>query len=198
MSYQKGACRIFGWAGRYIAVFLITIGLSLSYAFAEYSLSEYRIGPEDVLKIYVWNHPELSLSVPVRIDGKISIPLVNDVDVSGTTPMELKNKITTELAKFIEQPTVSVIVEAINSQKIVIVGNVTTPGVYRIGSVLSLMEAISKAGGLGEWANAKKIKVVQKKGGSEKIIEINYNDLIKGENLKNNILIYPGDKIIVP
>lgn len=159
---------------------------------------DYLIGPEDVLRVYVWNHPELSLSVPVRIDGKISLPLINDVMAQGITPMELKETITGKLSKYIEQPTVSIIIEAINSQKIVIVGQVNAPGVYKVGSLMTLMEAISKGGGLNEWANAKKIKVFRKEKDKEKVMTVNYDKLIKGEDMKNNIYVMPGDTIIVP
>lgn len=186
-----------------ITTLIVIVPLLLVMAMPKPALSEdflsiYRIGPEDVLRIYVWNQPEFSLTVPVRIDGKISIPLVNDVDAAGLTPTELQKKITKKLSAFIENPTVSIIIEQINSQKIVVVGRVNAPGVYKVGSLITLIEAISKAGSIGEWANAKRVKVVRKKNGKEEIIEINYESIIEGKNLENNIIIYPGDTIIVP
>jgi polysaccharide export outer membrane protein len=158
----------------------------------------YVIGPEDILNIYVWKQPNLSLTVQVRIDGKISMPLINDVQAAGMTPEQLKDEITGKLSRYIEEPTVSVIVETINSLKIIISGSVMSPGVYKIRNAINMLEAITLAGGLGEWANPKKIKVIRKEGDVEKTFEINYNKFITGKEPKQNITIFPGDTIIVP
>jgi len=160
--------------------------------------TQYIIGPEDVLKINVWKEPELSLSVPVRTDGKISLPLINDVQVVGSTPIELKEELTKRLSKYIENPTVSVIVEQVNSLKIFIVGNVNQPGVFDVKREVNVLQAISMAGGFNEWAKKRKIKIFRKHGGIEKVIKVNYNKIISGKHPELNIPLQPGDTIVVP
>ena len=160
--------------------------------------TQYVIGPEDILNINVWKEPELSLSVPVRADGKISMPLIHDVPVVGLTPIELKEEITKRLSKFVENPTVSVIVEEINSLKIFVVGNVNQPGVYEIDREINVLQAISMAGGFTEWAKKSKIKIFRKHGGIEKVIKVNYNKIISGKHPELNIPLQPGDSIVVP
>jgi polysaccharide export outer membrane protein len=160
--------------------------------------TQYIIGPEDVLKINVWNEPQLSLSVPVRTDGKISLPLINDVQVVGLTPIVLKDELTKKIAQYIENPTVSVIVEQVNSMKVFVVGNVTTPGVYDAKREVNVLQAISMAGGFTEWANKRKIKIFRKYGGVEKVIKVNYNKIVSGNHPELNIPLQPGDTIVVP
>ena len=160
--------------------------------------TQYVIGPEDILNINVWKEPELSLSVPVRADGKISMPLIHDVPVVGLTPIELKGEITKRLSKFVENPTVSVIVEEINSLKIFVVGNVNQPGVYEIDREINVLQAISMAGGFTEWAKKSKLKIFRKHGGVEKVIKVNYNKIISGKHPELNIPLQPGDSIVVP
>ena len=160
--------------------------------------TQYVIGPEDILKINVWKEPELSLSVPVRADGKISLPLIHDVHVVGLTPIELKEELTRRLSQYIEKPTVSVIVEEINSLKIFVVGNVNQPGVFEIDREINVLQAISMAGGFTEWAKKRKIKIFRKHGGVEKVIKVNYNKIISGKHPELNIPLQPGDSIVVP
>jgi len=160
--------------------------------------SEFVIGPEDVLKIHVWKQKNISVTIPVRSDGKISIPLVNDVEAAGFTPNQLKDKIAERLKKFIDEPTVSVIVAAINSIKVSVSGNVNSPGVYNIGREISLIEAISLAGGLGDFADPENIKIIRKENGIDKIFKVNYTDILNGEDLKQNITLVPGDSVVVP
>ena len=146
--------------------------------------TQYIIGPEDILNINVWNEPELSLSVPVRTDGKISLPLIHDILVVNLTPLELKEELTKRFAEYVENPTVSVIVEQINSLKIFIVGNVNQPGVFDVKREVDVLQAISMAGGFTEWAKKSKIKIFRKHGGVEKVIKINYNKIISGKSHK--------------
>ena len=160
--------------------------------------SEFVIGPEDVLKIHVWKHENISVTVPVRSDGKISIPLINDVEAAGSTPNQLKDEIAKRLEKYIEEPTVSVIVETINSIKVNVSGNVNAPGVYSIGREITLVEAISLAGGLAEFADPEKVKIIRKENGIDKIYEVNYSAILNGEDLKQNIALLPGDSVVVP
>jgi polysaccharide export outer membrane protein len=160
--------------------------------------SEFVIGPEDVLKIHVWKHENVSVTVPVRSDGKISIPLINDVEAAGFTPNQLKDEIAKRLKKYIDEPTVSVIVVALNSIKVSVSGNVNSPGVYNIGREISLIEAISLAGGLGDFADPENIKIIRKENGIDKIFKVNYTDILNGEDLKQNITLVPGDSVVVP
>ena len=160
--------------------------------------NRYIIGPEDVLRIEVWRNPNISVTVPVRSDGKISVPLVNDIQAAGLTPEELRNEIAKGLAKFVEDPTVSVIVQAINSLRITISGNVNAPGVYKVGGNISLLEAVSLAGGLSEYGDGKKVRILRRQDGEEKMYQVNYKEAIEGQDMSHNIRILPGDCIIVP
>ena len=160
--------------------------------------NRYIIVPEDVLRIDVWRNPSISVTVPVRSDGKISVPLVNDIQAAGLTPEELRNEIAKDLVKFIEDPTVSVIVEAINSLRITISGNVNAPGVYKVGGSLSLLEAVSLAGGLSEYGDGKKVRILRREDSGEKMYQVNYKEAIEGQDMSQNIRILPGDSIIVP
>ena len=160
--------------------------------------TQYIIGPEDKLKIDVWKEPELSVTVPVRSDGKISLPLIHDVHVVGMTPQELKDDLTRRFSKYLEKPTVSVIVEEINSLKIFVTGEVREPGVFELDREINVLQAISMAGGFTEWANKRKIKVFRKYRGVETMITLNYNKIISGKHPELNITLQPGDTIVVP
>ena len=160
--------------------------------------TQYIIGPEDVLKIDVWEEEKLSLSVPVRTDGKISLPLIHDVHVAGLTPLELKEELNKRLSQYIENPTVSVIVTQVNSLKIFVVGNVKHSGVYNVKREVDIIQAISMAGGFTEWAKKRKIKIFRKHGGVEKVIKVNYNKIASGKHPELNIPLQPGDTILVP
>lgn len=160
--------------------------------------TRYIIGPADVLRIDVWEEPKLSLSAPVRTDGKLSVTLLNDVQAAGLTPTELKEELTKRFSQYIENPTVSVVVEEINSLKIFIVGNVRRPGVFDVKREVNILQAISMAGGFTEWAKKRKIKIFRKHGGVEKVIKVNYNKIISGKHPELNIPLQPGDSIVVP
>ncbi|MFX0142406.1 MAG: polysaccharide biosynthesis/export family protein [Candidatus Hodarchaeota archaeon] len=160
--------------------------------------NEYIIGSGDVLQILVWKQPDISVTVPVRSDGKISIPLINDIQAAKRTPDQLRMEIAKKLEKFIEEPTVSVIVAAINSLKVTVSGNVNSPGVYNIVGENRLMEVITRAGGLSLTADPNRILLIRKQNGVEKYYQINYAAILDGEDIKQNIIIYPGDTIVVP
>ena len=160
--------------------------------------TQFVIGPEDELKINVWEEPNLSLTVPVRVDGKISLPLIHDVYVVGLTPTELKEELTKRLSKYIENPTVSVIVKEINSLKFFIVGNVKRSGVYELDREINVLQAISMAGGFTEWAKKNKLKIFRNHMGVEQLIKINYNKIASGKHPEINIPLQPGDTIVVP
>jgi len=159
---------------------------------------QYTIGPEDVLKIDVWKEPELSVTVPVRTDGKISLPLIRDVQVVGLTPLQLQEELTGKLSQYVENPTVSVIVQTINSLKIFVIGNVNRPGVFDAKREINIVQAIAMAGGFTEWANKRKITIFRKYGGTEQVIKVNYNKIVSGAHPELNIPLQPGDTINVP
>jgi len=156
------------------------------------------IGPADVLEINVMKEPDLSKTVPVRPDGKILLPLVNEVQAGGKTPVQLQADLETAFSKFYEQATVSVLVREINSYKFSITGKVKTPGTYKMSADTTLLEAISLAGGFEEFANKNNIKIFRKGSENSKPIRIKYSKIISGKDPSQNIIIRPGDTIIVP
>ena len=156
---------------------------------------QYVIGPEDLLLIYVWKEESITKTVPVRIDGKISLPLINEIQAAGLTPLQLKEALTEKLKSFIENPTVTVTVMEANSFKVYLSGEVKQPGVHRIRSEITLVKLIIMAGGFTEWANQKKILVITKEQGKEKRITANYKKIIEGE--EPDIVIKRGDTVIV-
>jgi polysaccharide export outer membrane protein len=158
----------------------------------------YVIGPEDVLNIHVWKEEALSRTVPVRMDGKISLPLIDDVQAAGYTARQLKEVLAKRLKEFIDNPNVSVTVAEANSYKVYVSGQVRTPGVYRLRSETTLLQIIPMAGGFTDWANQKKILVIRKEDGKEKRITVNYKKIVKGDAPESNIILRTGDTIIVP
>ena len=156
----------------------------------------YIIGPEDVLSIQVWREDNITTkAVPVRIDGKISIPLLDDVQADGLTPLQLKEQITKLLQKTIDNPTVSVTVLEANSFKVYVNGEVKTPGVVRLRQKTSFLQLITMVGGFTEWADQKKILVLHHENNSEKRIYVNYKKIISGD--QPDIMLNRGDIIIV-
>lgn len=158
----------------------------------------YIIGSEDVLYIHVWKEETLSKTVSVRMDGKISIPLVDEIQAAGRTPLQLKEKLTEKLKDFVEAPNVTIIVMEANSFKVYFSGQVKTPGALRLRSETSIAQAISMVGGFSDWANQSKIIIIRKEDGKEKRFTVNYKKIINGEDLKSNIILKSGDTIIVP
>lgn len=158
----------------------------------------YVIGPEDVLYIYVWKEDNLSRTVPVRMDGMISIPLVDDIRAAGLTPLQLKELILTKLREYVDTPDVTVIVTEANSYKVYVQGEVRTPGVIRLRTETSLMQVIVMAGGFSEWADKKKITIIRREGGKESRIRVNYNKIVDGDEGAKDIILKSGDIIIVP
>jgi polysaccharide export outer membrane protein len=156
--------------------------------------SKYKIGPADVLNIRVWNEPEFSGPVVVHEDGKFTLPLVGDLDAGGKTPIEVQELVAQALKKLVVKPLVTVIVQDVGSKRYYLDGQVNHPGEYALVIPTTVFEAISKAGGLGEFANQKKIYVLR---GTERI-PFNYKEVLKGKNMSQNILLKPGDHIVVP
>ena len=159
----------------------------------------YVIGPEDVLNVVFWRNQEMSGDFIVRPDGQISMPLLNDVQAAGLTPDQLRESVTKAATKFLEgEPTVTVVVKAINSRKVTITGQVQKPGAYPLIAPMTVLQLISVAGGLHEFADAKKILIVRTEKGRPVSYKFNYKDVSQGKNLNQNIELKPGDSVIVP
>jgi len=159
---------------------------------------EYLIGPEDVLDVTVWkNCPDLCRTVPVRPDGKVSLPLVNDVQAAGLTPMDLRRQLTEHLSEFIPTPEVSVIVREVHNFKVAIVGAVKMPGDYELKSPATVLELLARAQGLTEFADRNRIVVLRQNGSTTTRIPFNYGKVAKGRD-QDNFYVRAGDIIVVP
>ena len=158
----------------------------------------YVIGAQDVLDINVWKEPDVSRTVPVRPDGKISLPLLNDVQAAGLTPAQLAAQITESLKKYVTSPQVTVIVTTINSQRVYILGEVTRPGAFPLIPGMSVLQALSSAGGFTQFAKVKSIFVRRIENGKETKYPFNYKEVINGKKPEQDILLKAGDTIVVP
>lgn len=158
----------------------------------------YIIGPEDVLFIYVWKEENLSRTVPVRMDGMISIPLVDDIKAAGMTPLQLKEVLLVKLREFVETPDVTVIVTEANSYRVYVQGEVKTPGVFKLRTETSLVQLIIMAGGFTDWANQKKITIMRKEGGKDSRIVVNYKKIVEGDEGARDVMLKSGDIVIIP
>ncbi|HEX9110779.1 MAG TPA: polysaccharide biosynthesis/export family protein [Terriglobales bacterium] len=158
---------------------------------------EYVIGPEDVLHIAVWKEAELTATLPVRPDGKISLPLLNDVQAAGFTPIQLGESVTDKLKKYVADPHVTVVVTQINSKRIYMVGEVAHTGPMSMLPNMTALQALSSAG-LTQFANTKRIYVLRMENGRQQKMPVNYRKLVKGEQMEQNYLLRPGDTIVVP
>jgi polysaccharide biosynthesis/export protein len=156
------------------------------------------IGPEDVLDITVWKEPEVSRVVPVRPDGRISLPLINDVQAAGLSPEQLAAAVTEKLREFLNQPKVTVIVTTINSQRVFVVGEVLRAGAFPLLPGMTVLQAISSAGGFTTFADVKNIHVVRMRDGKQVQLPFNYREVLKGDRPEQNIDLEPGDTIVVP
>jgi polysaccharide biosynthesis/export protein len=158
----------------------------------------YVIGAEDVLSIVFWRDKDMSADVVVRPDGKISLPLLNDVVAAGYTPEELRAVLIKGASKFIEDPNATVVVKEIHSRKVFVTGQVGKPATYPLMSDMKVLQMIAHVGGLLEYADSKNIVILRTENGQERRFKFNYNDVVKGKNLQQNITLKPGDTIIVP
>jgi len=157
------------------------------------------IGNDDVLSINVWKEPDVSRSIPVRSDGKISLPLAGEIQAAGRTPLGLEREIASKLQNYISEPEVTVMVQQINSQKFNILGMVTKPGSFPLTNSATVLDAIAVAGGFRDFAKKKSIYVLrQNPDGSQSRIPFNYKEVLKGQNPAQNIKLQPRDTIVVP
>jgi polysaccharide biosynthesis/export protein len=173
-----------------------SVGINTSAGEASES---FVIGANDVLSVDVWKEPEISRAVPVRSDGRISLPLVGEVQASGRTPRQLEQEIATKLRDYISEPEVTVIVQEIKSQRFNVLGNVAKPGSYLLTNSMTVLDAIAVAGGFRDFAKQKSIYILRHNSdGRESRVAFNYKDVIKGKNSSQNVILEPRDTIVVP
>jgi polysaccharide export outer membrane protein len=159
--------------------------------------SDYVIGADDTLHITVWKEPDMTVTLPVRPDGKVSLPLLDDVQAAGMTPMQLGASIKEKLKKYIADPRVTVVVTAMNSQRIYVLGEVTHTGAMALLPHMTVLQALSSAG-FTQFANLKAIYLLRMQDGQQTKMPFNYKDAIKGRGTQQNIVLRPGDTIVVP
>jgi polysaccharide biosynthesis/export protein len=160
--------------------------------------TDYTIGPDDVLGIVFWRDADMTQDVTVRPDGNITLPLIRDIQAAGLKPEQLRDIITKAAAKFIADPNVTVVVRQINSRNVFITGQVTRPGPYPVSGQMTVIQLISVAGGLTEYADRKGITIMRTENGKADILRFNYNDVTKGKNIAQNVVLKPGDTVMVP
>jgi polysaccharide export outer membrane protein len=158
----------------------------------------YKIGPQDLLKIDVWKEEQLTRTVPVRPDGKITLPLLKDVQAAGLTPMELASVISDQLKKYITNPQVTVSVTEINSRRVYVTGEVSKSGAYALLPHMTVLQALSSSGGFTQFARVKNIYVLRTENGKQVKMPFNYKEAVSGKNPEQNIELLPGDVIVVP
>jgi polysaccharide biosynthesis/export protein len=162
------------------------------------SAGDYKIGAQDVLRIDVWKEDQLTRTVPVRPDGKITLPLLNDVQAVGLTSMQLAGVIAEGLKKFITSPQVTVTVTEVNSQRIYVTGEVSRPGTFPLLPNMTVLQALSSSGSFTQFARSKRIYVLRIVDGNQTKIPFNYNDVVSGKKPEQNIALRPGDVVVVP
>jgi polysaccharide export outer membrane protein len=159
---------------------------------------DYVIGPTDVLEVLFWRDKDLSAEVIVRPDGKITLPLLNEIQAGGLTPEQLRLSVLDEARRFVEDPTATVVVKQINSRHVFIMGEVTKPGTYPLAGVTTVLQLLATAGGLTEFAARDEIVVLRSVDGQTVRHRVNYNAVVKGSDLAQNLALRPGDTVVVP
>jgi polysaccharide export outer membrane protein len=160
--------------------------------------AEYKIGSGDVLQVFVWREPELSRDVTVRVDGKITVPLLGDVDAINRTPRQLATELATLYAKFLSSPQVTVGIAQANSSRFYVIGQVMKPGDFPLSGRLTVLQGLALAGGLKEFAKADSIVILRRDPGGESAVQVNYKRLEAGRELQQNVELKPGDTVVVP
>lgn len=160
--------------------------------------ADYKIGPQDVIRIDVWKEPDISRTIPVRPDGKISLPLLNDVQAAGLTAMQLAGSLHESLSKYLTSPQVTVTVNEINSRRVYITGEVARAGALPLLPNMTALQALSSAGGFTQFAKPKNIYILRTEDGKQVKHPFNYKEVVKGNLAEQNILLLPGDVIVVP
>jgi polysaccharide export outer membrane protein len=175
-----------------------SLSVARAVAPAQPDSNDYKIGAQDVLRIDVWKEDQLTRTVPVRPDGKISLPLLNDVQATGLTSMQLASVIMDGLRKYMNNPQVTVTVAEINSRRIYVTGEVSRPGNFSLLPNMTVLQALSNAGSFTQFARSKKIYVLRNESGKQTKIPFNYSEAISGKHPEQNVLLRPGDVIVVP
>jgi polysaccharide biosynthesis/export protein len=160
--------------------------------------SDYVIGPEDVIGVVFWRDTDMSGDLTVRSDGKVTLPLLGDIHAAGLKPDALKTRIQTAAAKYITDPNVTIVVRQMNSRKVFITGQVTTPGAYPLTGPRTVMQLIALAGGLLEYADAENVTIMRQEASGTRSFKFNYKDVSRGRKLEQNIALLPGDTVVVP
>jgi polysaccharide export outer membrane protein len=160
--------------------------------------SEYRVGPSDVLSVVVWKQPDLSVGqIPIRPDGFISLPLVGEIKVAGLTTVEIKEAITERMKEYVTDPNVTVIVIQVNYPVAFVIGGVNRPGPVQIRQDTTMLQLVAMAGGFSPFANKSHVHLLRREGGKEVRIRFNYDQVVKGKHLEQNVIVRPGDVIVV-
>jgi len=159
---------------------------------------DYVVGPGDVLGVLFWREAEMSGDVTVRPDGRITLPVIGEIQAAGLRPEALKGQVLAAASKYMTDPSVAIVVRTINSRRVFVTGRVTTPGAHTLVAPLTVMQAIALAGGVTEYADAKNITVLRNENGKALTFKFNYKDVARGRNLEQNIQLRPGDTVIVP
>jgi polysaccharide export outer membrane protein len=160
--------------------------------------ADYVIGPDDTLDVIFWRDKDMSALVSVRPDGRVTLPLLNDIQAAGLTPDQLRTTVMAAATKFVEDPNVTVVVKVINSRKVFVTGMVAKPGPYALMGPTTVMQALSVAGGIQEFADSKNILIMRNENGRPVAYRFNYKEVLKRKNLKQNIELKPGDTVVVP
>lgn len=171
---------------------------SAQAAAADTAASDYVIGPTDVLSIVVWGERDLSSEVAVRPDGKISLPLVNDVVAAGLTPDQLRGRLTDAIKRYVESPVVTVVVRQVNNNRAFITGQVAHPGPYVLSGPTTVLQLIAMAGGFTDFADRKHVLITRFENGVQRAFAFNYDDVIKRRDMSQNVLLRAGDTVVVP
>jgi len=196
MSYQS---RVAGILAIFLVVTLGTGRAETTKAKGKKSPGSYSLGYGDVIDILVWKEPDFSLeNTVIRLDGKITVPLVSDIRAAGRTTRQLKAHLEIVLRKYIDNPVVTVILREARSQRFYILGEVIQAGEYPLSKELTVLQAFAIAGGFTEWANKKEIFVLRRSDKGDSMIRINYHDILSGKNLNGNIVLLADDTIMVP
>jgi polysaccharide export outer membrane protein len=166
---------------------------------ARHAIPEYRIEAGDVLGVEVWKEPDLSsVSVPVRLDGKISLPMLGQTDAAGLTPGELEQILLAKYGEYVRAPRVTVLLKEINSQKAYVIGEVKKEGFVRLASPVTVLQALAECGGLTDYANRGKIHILRTSSGHEALLPFDYTAVVRGKKMEQNVVLLPGDTVVVP
>lgn len=160
--------------------------------------ADYVIGADDVLSVVYWREKEMSADVTVRPDGKVALPLLNDIVAAGLTPDAFRDRVIEAAKRFVESPNPTVMVKEVNSRKVFITGQVEKPGSYQLNNPMTVLQLIALAGGLKEFARGKNISIIRPEGGEPATFRFNYQEALSRQNLQQNIALKPGDTVLVP